>query len=586
MKKRELRRIVKQALPPFAVKAISSLRRGSKGSAGSSERYSLKHSYAIVSAVYNVSEYLDDYFESLEKQTVGLGSIKIVMVDDGSTDSSADVIRRWQTKYPESVVYVCKENGGQASARNLGLSYVEGCDWVTFIDPDDFVSEDYFERVDRAVVKRPDAKFVSCNLIYYNESEADFSDTHPLNDRFSRAVSVWAVDDEDRPLQLSASTAFFSVDEIIRQDLRADEAIRPKFEDALFANQYLLNLSSGLLVFLKRPRYYYRKRIAANSTLDASWKTPDVLCNYTRSGCLALLRYAKQVRGHVPRCIQMTILYDISWTLKYLIGHPERCDFGSQVAEEFWDIFEQILAHIDDAVISSVPGKWINFENKVALLNLKGEESRSIIAYLVNLDRAQKTLVIKCACADFRLSVNGRRVEPVEVKRQDRIMLGRTVYSNYLMKFPYFADDQMLTFATDDCRPVTLAVRGVRKKYRFPMKRLIAAYTEGWEEYEQRGHWIIMDRDTQADDNAEHFYRYMKKNHPDQKCFFVLRRDAADWNRLESEGFNLLAFGSSEHEEKLRQCDAVISSHADAYVHSYFGDNFHGSKNTRFYSMV
>lgn len=90
--------------------------------------------------------------------------------------------------------------------------------------------------------------------------------------------------------------------------------------------------------------------------------------------------------------------------------------------------------------------------------------------------------------------------------------------------------------------------------------------------------WIIMDRDTQADDNGEHFYRYMKRAHPEKEAYFVLRKSSPDWKRLNAEGFNLLDFGSTRHERMLERCSKIISSHADGYVHSYFDDNFYGSK--------
>ena len=60
-----------------------------------------------------------------------------------------------------------------------------------------------------------------------------------------------------------------------------------------------------------------------------------------------------------------------------------------------------------------------------------------------------------------------------------------------------------------------------------------------------------MDRDTQADDNAEHLYRYICKNYPEQKIYFVLRRESHDWQRLELDNFQLLAFGENEHEAAL-----------------------------------
>ncbi len=80
-----------------------------------------------------------------------------------------------------------------------------------------------------------------------------------------------------------------------------------------------------------------------------------------------------------------------------------------------------------------------------------------------------------------------------------------------------------------------------------------------------------MDRDTQADDNAEHLYRYIKNTYPEQTIYFALRRESHDWQRLEQDGFQLLAFGESEHETALKYCKKIISSHADHYVTNYFG---------------
>ena len=94
------------------------------------------YSYSVVAAVYGVEKYLDDFFKSLTNQSLDFKThIQLVMIDDGSPDSSAEIIKKWQRKYPDNIIYVKKENGGQASARNLGIEYATG-EWLAFIDPD------------------------------------------------------------------------------------------------------------------------------------------------------------------------------------------------------------------------------------------------------------------------------------------------------------------------------------------------------------------------------------------------------------------------------------------------------------------
>jgi CDP-glycerol glycerophosphotransferase (TagB/SpsB family) len=80
------------------------------------------------------------------------------------------------------------------------------------------------------------------------------------------------------------------------------------------------------------------------------------------------------------------------------------------------------------------------------------------------------------------------------------------------------------------------------------------------------GCWILMDRNTQADDNAEHLYRYIVKSHPYTKVFFVLSETSQDWKRLSNDKFNLIAFGSLEHKLALLNAAHLISSHADQYI--------------------
>lgn len=78
--------------------------------------------------------------------------------------------------------------------------------------------------------------------------------------------------------------------------------------------------------------------------------------------------------------------------------------------------------------------------------------------------------------------------------------------------------------------------------------------------------WLFMDRNSFADDNAEHLYRYVKENQPHQNIYFVLDESSPDWKRLKTEGFKLLPFGTDEHKIALLNAAHLVSSHADHYV--------------------
>lgn len=104
---------------------------------------------SVIVPVYNTLPYLDACLQSLEKQT--LASMEVVLVDDGSTDGSGQVLRE-QTQKDPRFCYIRQANGGLSVARNTGLRAARGR-YVAFLDSDDWIAApDSFERLYRAAV--------------------------------------------------------------------------------------------------------------------------------------------------------------------------------------------------------------------------------------------------------------------------------------------------------------------------------------------------------------------------------------------------------------------------------------------------
>lgn len=94
--------------------------------------------------------------------------------------------------------------------------------------------------------------------------------------------------------------------------------------------------------------------------------------------------------------------------------------------------------------------------------------------------------------------------------------------------------------------------------------------------------WTFIDRDTEAHDNAEHLYRYVRMFHPEVNAWFVVRRESPDWERLAADGFRLVAFGSRDHVRLLLNTQHLISSQADHYIVRPLDPRRFGSKSWRF----
>lgn len=103
-----------------------------------------KFKVSAVVPVYNTAEYLPECLDSLVGQSIGLDAIQVVVVDDGSTDGSAEVIKGYAERYPNNFVCLNQENSGQGAARNLGLAHCEG-EYVGFMDSDDFADADMYK---------------------------------------------------------------------------------------------------------------------------------------------------------------------------------------------------------------------------------------------------------------------------------------------------------------------------------------------------------------------------------------------------------------------------------------------------------
>lgn len=120
---------------------------------------------SIIVPVYNVESYLDECLTSLVNQS--LNDIKIIIVNDGSTDSSQKIIDKYALRYPEKIMALNKENGGLASARNFGLQYAQG-EYVGFVDSDDYVDVNMYNEMYNLAIKN-NADLVVCDLEYFFE---------------------------------------------------------------------------------------------------------------------------------------------------------------------------------------------------------------------------------------------------------------------------------------------------------------------------------------------------------------------------------------------------------------------------------
>lgn len=117
---------------------------------------------SVIIPVYNVEKYLRKTLSSVAKQT--MKNFEVIMIDDGSTDSSLEIANEFCEKY-DNFRLINLENGGVSKARNAGIDASKG-EYIAFIDSDDFVSQDFLELLYKSA-KSSDADVVCCNYLFY-----------------------------------------------------------------------------------------------------------------------------------------------------------------------------------------------------------------------------------------------------------------------------------------------------------------------------------------------------------------------------------------------------------------------------------
>ncbi|MBR3510483.1 MAG: glycosyltransferase [Alphaproteobacteria bacterium] len=125
---------------------------------------------SIIIPVYNVQDYLNQCLDSVCNQT--LHDIEIICVNDGSTDNSAKILSKYAKK-DSRIRIINKKNAGLGAARNSGLMTATG-KYIAFIDSDDWVSLDYYEKLYKAAISTKSDIAVSNMPYWYNKDNMRF----------------------------------------------------------------------------------------------------------------------------------------------------------------------------------------------------------------------------------------------------------------------------------------------------------------------------------------------------------------------------------------------------------------------------
>lgn len=219
---------------------------------------------SIIVPVYNKREYIEECFDYISKQTYS--NYEAIIIDDGSTDGSADVCDAIAQKYPWARV-IHKQNGGVSSARNIGIREARG-EWICFVDADDHLLPNMLD-----TMVKENAALVVCNWSDENRKYC--------SNKFVSERQVCTMKNDDTLLLCTPDffktiwNKLFRLDIIKNNNIWYEEDICHA-EDSLFAIDYYSALGENdRIVLLQEPLYFHRSDVKGSLIKDhniAKWR--------------------------------------------------------------------------------------------------------------------------------------------------------------------------------------------------------------------------------------------------------------------------------------------------------------------------
>lgn len=215
----------------------------------------IKTLVSIIVPVYNVENYLEKSLDSILRQTHK--NIEIIVVNDGSTDKSREILTKYEKKYYYKLIVYDKDNGGLSSARNYGIERAKG-DYIAFVDSDDTIDENMISEMVEKICEY-DCDIAMCGRYdIYNKKQIE---KYSLN-------NPWILNSEEvlKNMLIRNKMDFAACDKLYRkelwQNIRFPEG---KNHEDMYTIPYIIRKSKKI-IHVGKPYYHYFHREGSLTT--------------------------------------------------------------------------------------------------------------------------------------------------------------------------------------------------------------------------------------------------------------------------------------------------------------------------------
>jgi len=225
---------------------------------------------SIIIPIYNNSKYLQDCLESVCNQT--LNEIEIICINDGSTDSSMDIINEF-AENDSRILVLDRPNRGVGISRNEAMSYANG-EYIGFVDSDDWVELNMFEEL-YTHSKQLDSDLTICEFKIVDFDKGNPTKPHwaalPIDDSFQNMCFTWKdIKDDFFKLHVGPINKLHRRDFVKR--INAQFGSYRALEDYQFALTCILDARK--MAILKKDLYFYRLNVPGSLSSNHNSRNP------------------------------------------------------------------------------------------------------------------------------------------------------------------------------------------------------------------------------------------------------------------------------------------------------------------------
>lgn len=536
---------------------------------------------SIIVPVYNAKNYLRRFISSVEQQT--FSEFEVVCVNDASTDGCNALLDAWAISDPRVVVLQLERNMGAGAARNRGLGAARG-ELICFADPDDILPPRSLEaryvayKANNAIVRACHQEIAGDNVLRHERPPQDLRGVFSP-EAVARRVGVTPF--------LSAHWAWLLPANLLRREGILHEEGTHTAEDIRMLVRLFFHVHR--MVWIPDVVYHWMKRDGSLSTsvygvehyddylncVDAFYRQAlprnqsslaDIFCSESFF-CYLPHVLGQSVNGqsndaHVRQVVRTAARICtrhgvFQRCLSVMENHPLQLA-GIRL------LWQTLHDQTSSGSMTLALGKAYAKNQRLwseALLSTGEKGGRNIIFDAFDAERGLlRARYLYRGLPPQEQFVHGIvEVAPAYAKnRRVNEGQGRPIYERILwLPLPEDADVKAELLVDGQDSGLHHRLSEVRDAFASPPLddgafpediRVLRRMTRS-QAMRKRfcGAWFFVDKDTEADDNAEHLYRWVLHHHPEINAWFVLNRDSRDWRRLEAEGFRLVPFGGVEH---------------------------------------